>query len=289
MGPPHPSAPSSTPGPLSIPARTPLSSGTIQGTARTAEPCAPPQPSLQQPPQPGPAAQAPLGASSAEARDRPAQRSCDRGSEGAAAGSTAGAGRDMADVPPLRGRMSPFSQGARARADPPLSPLRCAALGSRDRQQSPKTITAPGQAVRAGGQPPGGTEAAPPGGDMVSLDGPVSLALPGWAGGGCGVAGRAGSAALRTTAPCAGNRPRSGSVHSPGTGKGSQGLPVPPLTPPSPPTPAAEEGGRARGAWASPAPGTQGQRSPGTRTGWWRSSPAGWTTGPRRSERPKRT
>lgn len=84
------------------------------------------------------------------------------------------------------------------------------------------------------------------GGDTASLACPVARALPGWAGGGCGVevgTGRAGAAALRSTAPCAGSRPQSGSVHSPGGGKGSQGWPVPPDSPSPPPRhPVSEEG-----------------------------------------------
>lgn len=45
--------------------------------------------------------------------------------------------------------------------------------------------------------------------------------------------------------------------------------------------------GTAPSAGSRPRNGTA--RNPGSRTQWWRSSPAGWTRGPKRSERPEQT
>lgn len=215
----------------------------MQRAARTAEPptSPPPKSSLQQPPRCWPGQGVPphrdpqLKPRSVPAAGRQgmcrhggAVPEAARGQPQAApqpqAGTTVAKTRPRSRRATSLGQDVPSSRGHAPRADPPLSLL---LPWGAETATGPQTVTAPSW----GAAPPGSTGTALPGGDTAFPVGPASRALPGRAGGVCGVeagAGRAAAAALRTTAPCAGSRRRSGSVHSPGGGKGSQGLPVSP-------------------------------------------------------------
>lgn len=112
----------------------------------------------------------------------------------------------------------PFPRGH----EPPL-PSRLHPGGQPGWAPAPLTVTGPGQAARARGSTPARGQHVP--------TARVLLGRVGEAGGGS----RAGGSALRSTAPCAGSRPRSGSAHSPGGGeRGVRGC-LCALAPPDPP------------------------------------------------------